>query len=120
MGHGSVVPITTATDIAGKPIEVEGEPQAIAITPGGKAVYVPNQQSGVPSSQFGAVVVISTLTNTPEKSIPVGAGPIAVAMTPDGKTAYVVSLEAGTVTPTPPRPAHRGSPSRSGYTPTPS
>jgi YVTN family beta-propeller protein len=77
----------------GKPIRLlDGAPQAIAITPDGKTLYVTNYRSGT-------VLPISTATNTPEKPIKVGKGPVVAAFTPDGKTAYVVSLGASTVTP---------------------
>ena len=40
-GHpGAVTPITTATNRPGKPITVGDWPEAIAITPDGKTVYV--------------------------------------------------------------------------------
>jgi DNA-binding beta-propeller fold protein YncE len=54
------------------------------------------------------------------KAIKVATGPVAVAFTPDGKTAYVVSLGADMVTPISTATNTPGTPSRSGYTPTPS
>ena len=39
-GWGTVTPIATATNTAGKPIRVGAVPQAIAMTPDGKTAYV--------------------------------------------------------------------------------
>jgi YVTN family beta-propeller protein len=72
-------------------------PDALAVTPDGKTVYV--------AAGLDKVVSISTATNTALKPITVGKGPVGVAITPDGSTAYVVGLggttndREGTVTP---------------------
>jgi YVTN family beta-propeller protein len=84
-GSGTVTPISTVTNTAGKPIKIGNGPAAIAITPDGKTVYVANTGSGT-------VTPISTATNTAGKPIKVGDGPEAIAITPDGKTAYVVDF----------------------------
>jgi len=106
----AVVPITTATNTAGKPINVGAVAESIAITPDGKTAYVPNSRSGT-------VTAISTVTNTAEAPIKVGTGPVAVAFTPDGKTAYVVSLGADTVTPISTATNTPGKPIRAGIRP---
>ena len=45
-GSVTVTPINTATNEAGHPIRVGGDPQAIAITPDGKTAYVVNHGPG--------------------------------------------------------------------------
>jgi YVTN family beta-propeller protein len=100
------VPIATATNTPGPPIEIGNHPDGIAITPDGKTVYVANINSGT-------VTPIDTATNTAGEPIEVGVRPRAIAVTPDGKIAYVVNQsrpqpspwpsyppdERGTVTP---------------------
>ena len=92
----AIIPISTATDRAGKPIRAGGGDQ-IAITPDGKTAYVAN-------TGLNTVTPISTATNTAGKPIRVGPAPVWIAITPDGKTAYVVNethneWQSGTVTP---------------------
>jgi YVTN family beta-propeller protein len=94
-----VVPIATATNAAGEPIEVSGGPGSgrgpglIAVTPDGKTAYV------VIVGHPGAVVPIATATNTPGPPIEIGNHPDGIAITPDGKTVYVANINSGTVTP---------------------
>ena len=57
-GSGTVTPIPTATNTAGPPITVGGNPYAIAITPDGKTAYVANDIGA------GTVTPIATATNT--------------------------------------------------------
>ena len=99
-GRGStVVPVATATNTAGEPIEVGGGPGSgrgpgsIAVTPDGKTAYV------VIAGHPGAVVPIATATSTPGPPIEIGNHPDAIAVTPDGRTAYVANINSGTVTP---------------------
>jgi YVTN family beta-propeller protein len=75
VGSGTVTPITTATDKAGKAINVGSFPWAIAVTPNGKTAYVANSGSGT-------VTPIGTATNTAGKVINVGAAPVSIAITP--------------------------------------
>ena len=70
-----MVPIATATNTAGEPIEVGVRPGAIAVTPDGKTAYVINFYSH-------SVTPIATATNTPGQPIQVGDGPYAIAITP--------------------------------------
>ena len=87
------VPIATAANTAGPPIEIGNHPDGIAITPDGKTVYVANINSGT-------VTPIETATNTAGTPIEVGEGARAIVITADGETAYVgVWGEPGTVTP---------------------
>ena len=87
-GMNTVIPISTATSTAGKPIHLpQGGygPDWIAITPDGRTAYVAND------SQPGTITPINTATNQAGKPIRVGgAFPSQIAITPDGKTAYVL------------------------------
>ncbi len=67
--NSGVIPISTATNTAGKPIK--GLDGPIAITPNGKTAYVINHNSHT-------VIPI----NTAGKAIKVGNGPVAIAITP--------------------------------------
>jgi DNA-binding beta-propeller fold protein YncE len=71
---GTVTPISTATNKAGKPIHA-GASVDIAITPDGKTLY---------AAALNKVVPISTATNTPGKPIRhVGPGyPRGIVITP--------------------------------------
>ena len=84
---GTVIPINIATGTTGGAISVGRFPQAIAITPNGKTVYV---------TSGSGVIPISTVTNTAGKPINV-SGACAIAITPDGKTAYVVNFGSGVI-----------------------
>ena len=70
---GAVVPISTATNTALKPIKVAITPNAIAVTPDGKTAYVTSYQPGV-------VTPISVAAGTALKAIHVGSGPTAIAI----------------------------------------
>ena len=89
-GANTVTPISTATNMPGKPINAGESPGAIAITPDGKTAYVLSQRGVVP---------ISTATNEPGKPVNAGKDLTGIAITPNGKTAYVVSTFSATVTP---------------------
>ena len=83
---GSVTPIDLATGTAGTPITVATGPQAIAMAPDGKTVYVASSQD---ESVTGYITPIDVATNTAGTPIPAGLGSDSVAITPDGATAYV-------------------------------
>ncbi len=85
---GTVVPITTATNRAGKPIPVASGPMVIAITPDGRTAYV--------SGTLG-VTPISVATNTAGPPIRAGTATGSLAITPDGTT--VLAGARTTVTP---------------------
>ena len=85
----AVVPVSTVTDTAGKPILMGEVPSQILITPDGKTAYVLGLAGGP-----AEIIPIATATNTPEQAIKVGmtgGGAYQMAITPDGKTLYVIS-----------------------------
>ena len=85
----AVVPVSTVTDTAGKPIQLREVPSQILITPNGKTAYVLGLAGGP-----AEIIPIATATNVPEKAIKVGmtgGGAYQMAITPDGKTLYVIS-----------------------------
>jgi YVTN family beta-propeller protein len=90
--RGTVTPISTITNLPGKPVRVAKGTAAIAITPDGKTVYVAGWRAGT-------VTPITTATNMPGKPIKVGNTPDWITITPDGQTAYVANWGSGTVTP---------------------
>jgi len=73
---GPMTPIQTATGTPGKPVHLDDDPQAIAITPDGTIAYVVNWQGP------GTVTPVRTATGTLEKPIKVGSRPIAIALAP--------------------------------------
>jgi DNA-binding beta-propeller fold protein YncE len=84
-GTDDVMPISTATNRAGKPVRVvyqrgEGTDQVLA-APDGKTVYV--------LDTTGAVTPISAATHRPGKPVELGQELAEMAITPDGKTLYV-------------------------------
>jgi YVTN family beta-propeller protein len=88
---GTVTPICTAANTAGKPIKTGANPFAVtmAITPNGKTLYVVNEEP------YGTVTPITTAGNRAGRNIKVGVTPFAIVITPDGKTAYVLNLAEG-------------------------
>ncbi|HEX3958338.1 MAG TPA: YncE family protein [Trebonia sp.] len=88
----AVIPVSTVTDTAGKPIQFGRQvPTQILITPNGKTAYVTGLSGG-------EIYPIATATNTMEKPINAGqgfGGLYQMALTPDGKTLYVVSSKPG-------------------------
>jgi DNA-binding beta-propeller fold protein YncE len=87
-----VTPINVATNTAGTPIKVSGEPVAMAVAPDGKTSYVIN---GFPST---TLTPVDLATNTPGNSIKLSVDPEAIAMAPQGKTVYL-TIATGTGTP---------------------
>ena len=90
-GTGSVTPISTATNTAGKPIPIKHvafplAPNLMVITPDGKTLYAVGNTTVTP---------ISTATNTAGTTIHVAprlGTDSTVAITPDGRTVYVGGL----------------------------
>jgi YVTN family beta-propeller protein len=93
--QGALTPISTATNIPGRPIPLGpdlAQPQVMAMTPDGKTIYV--------AEGLNTVTPVSTVTNTAGKPIPVGLQPTQILFTPDGKTAYVLTAsQTPTLTP---------------------
>ena len=89
---GSVIPITTATDKAARPIAVGTAPQAIAITPNGKMAYVLNgiDAATTPATTPATLTPIDLATGTALRPIKVGTLPLSMTMSPNGKLLYVV------------------------------
>lgn len=80
---GAVVPISTATNTAGKPIPAGGA-VSIAITPDGKTLYAAGIINNSLSTPVNQVLPISTATNTPGQPIriPIQVGLPAGVITP--------------------------------------
>ena len=74
---GTVTPISTATDVPGRPIRLEGEPVGIGIAPGGDTAYVACLNT---LRDPGTVVPISTSTNKAGTPIEIPVGPIAMVI----------------------------------------
>ena len=85
----SVTPVNLVTRKAGKAIRVGKDPTAIAMAPGGGAVYVVNSGSGT-------VTPIATASRRLGSPIPVGSDPRGIAITPDGSTAFVTNTGSDT------------------------
>jgi DNA-binding beta-propeller fold protein YncE len=94
----SVVPISTATNTAGKPITSAIGPKDIVISPNGKEAYVLSQCYKINGVWHGTITPISTRTNQAGAFIPAGHYPIALAISGDGKTLNVADDPASTVT----------------------
>jgi DNA-binding beta-propeller fold protein YncE len=100
-GGGTVTPIDLATNTAGKPIDVPGEPIAMAVAPHAKTAYVASgaTNSGPEPTSAQTVTPIDLTTNTAEKPITLTDPGDAIAIAPDGKTAYIINgFPARTVT----------------------
>jgi YVTN family beta-propeller protein len=81
-GAGTITPINTATNTAGRPITVGAGPVQLVATPNGRTIYVVNTGSGTVSP-------VSTNTDKAGPPITVGAGASAIAVTPNGNTVLV-------------------------------
>jgi DNA-binding beta-propeller fold protein YncE len=89
---GQVVPISTASNQAGSPIqfsdadEPNGNRGTIAASPDSATVYVVTTTAGT----SGIVIPIQTATSTLGSPITVGSDPIRIVISPNGKLGYVV------------------------------
>jgi DNA-binding beta-propeller fold protein YncE len=99
----TVTPINAATDTAGRPIPILGDPYALTATPDGRTVYVASiDNRPAPPQEY--VTPIDTATGRPGTPIPGATAPMA--MSPDGKTLYAagggglaaISTAANTIT----------------------
>jgi DNA-binding beta-propeller fold protein YncE len=94
-GAGTVTPIRTATNAAGRPIPVGADPVAIAVTPDSRTVLVVSHRQNT-------VTLISVKTAVVVAKVKVPYLPVAIAVTPDSRTAYVTGQSEsaeGIVTP---------------------
>ncbi|NML07304.1 beta-propeller fold lactonase family protein [Sphingomonas sp. G-3-2-10] len=102
-GSRSVTPIDVATNTAGTPIELTGQPIQIEISPDGKLAYIAVAGTDVAGNAIDAVVPLD-LTSRPATAGPAinvvaGTQPHWIAFTPDGARAYIVGNGNGTLTP---------------------
>jgi YVTN family beta-propeller protein len=84
-GIAGVIPISTATNRAGKAIWIRGGGGQLAMAPNGKTLYVASANTITP---------VNVATNTAGKRIVVAKqpdGPEALAVTPNSKTVYAVN-----------------------------
>jgi YVTN family beta-propeller protein len=101
-GGGTVTPINVATNTAGKPINVSGEPVAMAIAPDGKTAYIASgaTNGGALPTSAQSMIPIDLATGTPGKPIDLQYPPDEIVITPDGKTAYIINgFPSTTLTP---------------------
>jgi YVTN family beta-propeller protein len=93
-GH-TVTPVNVATGIPGTPIKVGNHPQALAVTPDGRILYV--------ADSGNTVTPVNVASSTPGTPIKVRHGPVAMVVAPDGRTLYVLTTgyagERGMVVP---------------------
>jgi YVTN family beta-propeller protein len=92
-GGGTVTPIDLATNTAEKPIDVSGEPVAMALAPDGKTAYVASSatNSGANPTSAQTVTPIDLAAKTAEKPIILSNPVDEIAVAPGGKTAYVIN-----------------------------
>jgi DNA-binding beta-propeller fold protein YncE len=82
------------------PTDGNGSPQAVAVTPDGRSVYVvsvgpvPPPQPGLGGSVSEYRADPSTGALTPAGSVPAGGFAQAIAVAPDGRNAYVANADA--------------------------
>jgi DNA-binding beta-propeller fold protein YncE len=91
-GGGTVTPIDLATNTAGKPIDVPGEPVALTAAPDGKTAYVISGATNSPgASSDQTMTPIDLTTDTAEKPIILANPADAMGIAPDGKTGYIIN-----------------------------
>jgi YVTN family beta-propeller protein len=90
--QGLVTPVNTVTRLAGLPVRVGPNPDAVAVSPDGATAYVACAGSDT-------VVPVDTASGKAGRPIPVGSRPVSIAITPDGRTAYVADNGSASVTP---------------------
>jgi DNA-binding beta-propeller fold protein YncE len=94
----SLTPIDLATGTAAPSIGLGELPDALAVAPGAKTVYVVEVGSDGDGSP-GRVVPLATNNYTLGKAIAVGTDPQAIAIAPDGRMAYVLNGYDAATTP---------------------
>ncbi len=78
----SIIDLATGQSRRIRTVRVGSFPDAIAVTPDHRWVYVTNYNDN-------SVTPVSLLTGQAGRSIPAGSGPAGIAITPNGRTAYV-------------------------------
>lgn len=89
-GGGLISKINASTYQVINSSKVGGSPQAIAITPDDRYMYVTQANTNT-------VLLVDASTLASIKSIPVGSNPDAVAVSPDGRFAYVANNASASV-----------------------
>jgi DNA-binding beta-propeller fold protein YncE len=99
---GRVVPINTATSVAGKAIDVGTDPQSISFNPNDKFAYVVNgfDAATTPANAPGTITPVNLSEGSAGQPIKVGTNPGEMAISPNGRIAYVADSNALTGTPT--------------------
>jgi DNA-binding beta-propeller fold protein YncE len=103
---GRVIPISTATNIPGKPIPVPGAWGPVMFTRDGRTAFVIGRRKGVGET----VTPISTATNTPGRAIIIEPSAEQLIVAPDGKTVYAIDFPGTSVTPISTRTGRAGKP----------
>jgi DNA-binding beta-propeller fold protein YncE len=98
LGSDSLTPIDLATGAAAPSIGLGELPDALAVAPGAKTVYVV-EVGGDEDGSPGRVVPLATDNYTLGKAIAVGTDPQAIAIAPDGRMAYVLNGYDAATTP---------------------
>ncbi len=98
LGSHSLTPIDLATGAPAPSIGLGELPDALAVAPGAKTVYVVEVGSDGEGSP-GRVVPLATNNYTLGKAIAVGTDPQAIAIAPDGRMAYVLNGYDAATTP---------------------
>jgi YVTN family beta-propeller protein len=113
-GVGEMTPVRVPAMKAGKSVKVGPDqgngPDAIALAPSEKTVYVAN--SGV-----GTVTAISTATEKIRKVVKVGDTPVSIVTAPTSRFAYVINYISQVVTPISMAANSAGRPIRAGHGP---
>ena len=93
---GRLVAINTATNVAGKAINVGTDPQSIAFNPDGKFAYVVNgfDAATTPANAPGTITPVNLAEGSAGKPIKVGTNPGEMAISPNGRIAYVADSNA--------------------------
>lgn len=82
----SVIPLSTATNMPGKPIKIQGvDVSQVVMNPDGRTLYAIGQ-----STNGAEVVPITTATNIAGMPVRVAGGAAALGITPDGQILYLV------------------------------
>ena len=92
--RGFIIPVSTATGTAGKPIVFRGYPDAMAIAPDGKTLYV--IRAGAPRIGLPQdVLPINTAADTVGKPVETGLQPTAIAIHSPGRSPWRASPPTG-------------------------